>query len=124
MTDHNALVHLQKARDLPGHLYRWALQIQEIDPLIVYRKGKINTNADALSRRYHDELGVTHWTPEEEFDLQGFSLTPVDGATRYSSMVELVPEDPVRVGQLITKINKFTDHQFTHHTYYKDNGKI
>ena len=36
---------------MEGILYRWAVALQEYDFKIVYRKGTLNNNADALSRR-------------------------------------------------------------------------
>ena len=102
ITDHGALVHIQKAKELPGRLYRWALQIQEINPLIVYRKGKSNANADALSRMICDKDDVfIDWTPEELFQLCGFSDSDVTSAERYSSIVGTRPSDPVTIGQLL-----------------------
>ena len=51
LTDHAPLQWLSTQK-MEGMLYRWALAIQEYNFDIVYRKGKLNTNADALSRRY------------------------------------------------------------------------
>ena len=50
-TDHAPLQWLS-AQKMEGMLCRWALAMQEYDFKIVYRKGSLNTNADALS-----------WTP-------------------------------------------------------------
>ena len=50
ITDHNALRWLDNAKDLNGRLTRWSLKLSEYDYEILYRKGKDNANADALSR--------------------------------------------------------------------------
>ena len=49
LTDHAPLQWLS-AQKMEGMLCRWALAMQEFDFQIVYRKGSLNTNADALSR--------------------------------------------------------------------------
>ena len=50
LTDHAPLQWLS-AQKMEGMLCRWALAMQEFDFDISYRKGSLNTNADALSRR-------------------------------------------------------------------------
>ena len=50
ITDHAPLQWLS-AQKMEGMLCRWALAMQEYDMQILYRKGALNTNADALSRR-------------------------------------------------------------------------
>src|SRR3954466_9365693 len=50
-TDHRALNGLMTSTDLSGRLQRWLTALQEYLPFeITYRKGKVNANADALSR--------------------------------------------------------------------------
>ena len=51
ITDHQALLALTSGHDLTGKLYRWALTIQEIDPLIKYRPGRKNEGVDHLSHK-------------------------------------------------------------------------
>ena len=48
----------QVFKDLPPKIYQYALQVQEIDPLIVYWKNRTNKNADILSGMPQDGLGV------------------------------------------------------------------
>ena len=52
MTDHAPLQWLS-AQKMEGLLCRWALALQEYTFKIVHRKGTLNGNADALSRRPH-----------------------------------------------------------------------
>ena len=49
-TDHEPLKWLA-GQKMEGLLYRWAVALQEYNFKIVYRKGTLNSNADALSRR-------------------------------------------------------------------------
>ena len=49
-TDHNALKWLMSGKKPTGKLARWSLLIQEFDFEILYRPGRVNGNADALSR--------------------------------------------------------------------------
>ena len=49
MTDHAPLQWLS-AQTMEGLLCRWALAMEEYNFEIVYHKGTLNTNADALSR--------------------------------------------------------------------------
>ena len=49
-TDHAPLQWLS-AQKMEGLLCRWALALQEYSFVIKYRKGQLNSNADALSRR-------------------------------------------------------------------------
>ncbi len=55
-TDHKALVQLMSSNVLNHRLQGWALKLQEFSFDIIYREGKLDSNADALSRQT--------WTPE------------------------------------------------------------
>lgn len=50
VTDHTALQWLS-GQKMEGIICRWALAMQEYSFSIEYRKGSLNSNADALSRR-------------------------------------------------------------------------
>lgn len=50
ITDHQALRWLMNIQQPSGRLARWALEIQQHDFDVVYRKGTLNKVADALSR--------------------------------------------------------------------------
>lgn len=50
VTDHRPLVWLHSAKDPTSKIMRWRIRLNEYDYNIVYKPGKINANADALSR--------------------------------------------------------------------------
>lgn len=50
ITDHKPLIWLMNLKEPGSRLTRWRLRLAEYDYTIVHKKGKINTNADALSR--------------------------------------------------------------------------
>jgi len=49
--DHQSLKWLQSVKDVTSRLARWRLKLAEYEYEVVYKAGKINANADALSRK-------------------------------------------------------------------------
>ena len=49
-TDHQPLVWLFNVKDPNSRLVRWRLMLEEYDYEIIYKPGRVNSNADALSR--------------------------------------------------------------------------
>ena len=50
VTDHAALQHFHTAKTKNPKLARWALLLSNYDFQVMYRPGKVHTNADGLSR--------------------------------------------------------------------------
>lgn len=50
VTDHKPLVWLHNVKDPTSRLIRWRLKLAEYDYAVIYKAGKTNCNADALSR--------------------------------------------------------------------------
>ena len=50
ITDHIALEHIHKNPKITGRVARWNILLQNYDYTVQYKKGKLNTNADAVSR--------------------------------------------------------------------------
>ena len=50
ITDHQSLVYLKSMKNLNGRLARWKLHLLDFEFDIVYKKGKLNTDADTMSR--------------------------------------------------------------------------
>lgn len=50
VTDHRPLTWIMSLKDPNSKLIRWRLKLEEYNYEIIYKKGKCNTNADALSR--------------------------------------------------------------------------
>ena len=56
-TDHSACVSVLSTARPSGKIARWALTVQELNLTLKYRAGKLNSNADALSRNPISESG-------------------------------------------------------------------
>ncbi|XP_046393726.1 uncharacterized protein LOC124161448 [Ischnura elegans] len=50
ITDHKPLTWIFNVKDPSSRLMRWRIKMEEYDYEIIYKKGKLNSNADALSR--------------------------------------------------------------------------
>lgn len=50
VSDHRPLSYLFNLKEPNSKLIRWRLKLEEYDYTVVYKKGKLNSNADALSR--------------------------------------------------------------------------
>ena len=53
VTDHKPLTWIMNVKDPGSRLLRWRIQLEEFDYEVAYKKGLLNTNADALSRINH-----------------------------------------------------------------------
>lgn len=49
-TDHRPITWIMSLKDPNSKITRWRLKLAEYDYEVIYKKGKLNTNADALSR--------------------------------------------------------------------------
>ena len=83
VTVHKPLTWIMNVKDPGSRLLRWRIQLEEFDYETVYKKGSLNTNADALSRINsvvtERESAIT---PDEESKKQilyEFHDTPVGG---------------------------------------------
>lgn len=50
VTDHQPLTWLCRVKDPTSRLMQWRLKLEEYEYEIIYKKGSLNNNADALSR--------------------------------------------------------------------------
>lgn len=70
VTDHKPLQWLFSLKEPQSRLVRWRLKLEEYDYEIVYKKGKNNTNADALSRVQIHPLDTQNIDKETNLDEQ------------------------------------------------------
>lgn len=99
-TDHQPLIYLNNIKN-NAKLIRWRLQLTEYEYDIVYKKGKFNTNADALSR-----MQVETFVNESE------SVEAVNGDDPGDSgEIAKITEKPINdfKMQLILKIGEIVD---------------
>jgi len=101
ITDHKPLTWLHKLKDPTSRLARWRIKLAEYDYEIVYKPGKINANADALSRNpttniymidcLYDE--IKECPEDEEARQRNANPRPLPSSPRSGTMIEeLEPE--------------------------------
>ena len=68
ITDHNPLQYALKIKDPTSRIARWVLALQEYSFTVQYKPGRLNSNADALSRPPHQIAFIsTTETSDSEF---------------------------------------------------------
>jgi len=76
ITDHTALKSLMTMENPPALYARWIMKLQPYDIDIIYKKGKLHRNTDALSRRpYQDQETPTKRVSIKEKLGKGPSFT-------------------------------------------------
>lgn len=75
VTDHKPLQWLFSLKEPQSRLVRWRLKLEEYDYEIVYKKGKKNTNADALSRVEIHPMDTKNTKSDSDIDLDKQSMT-------------------------------------------------
>lgn len=71
VTDHKPLIYIKNVKDPASRLARWKIQLENYEFEVVYKAGKKNVNADALSRNPVPErlaLPLTYSSDEPIFD--------------------------------------------------------
>ena len=64
ITDHQALKYIFHEKENTGsRVARWAMALQQYDYVVVHRAGRVNENADALSRRHYSQEGEDSLIP-------------------------------------------------------------
>ena len=64
VTDHKPLTWIMNVKDPGSRLLRWRIKLEEYEYEVMYKKGALNTNADALSRI--NKLTMKEGVPEEK----------------------------------------------------------
>ena len=81
VTDHQPLTWLARVKDPTSRLMRWRLKLEEYDYNIVYKKGSLNRNADALSR--NPPSYVTIEEVDDDDEGKGNEQPPQEQVVRY-----------------------------------------
>ncbi|KAL6417716.1 hypothetical protein ACFW04_012553 [Cataglyphis niger] len=73
VTDHKPLIWLHSVKDPTSRLVRWRLKLAEYEYEVKYKAGKINANADALSRN------PIHILPTTAEEGENARVLPIEG---------------------------------------------
>lgn len=133
-TDHNPLVWLYKIKEPNSRLIRWKLKLEEFDFTIVYKKGKENYVADALSRvEIHntekDDVDSIHVNIDEIPNLTDIDLDHLiepSTETNDSDFLEIFNELQSSLHDPPLKNDSYIDDNesiATLHSTNEDNGK-
>ncbi len=95
MTDNNPLTYVLKNAKLDAHGHRWISDLSQYEMEVLYRPGKQNANADALSRIQRDEVARILDEPERQGNGKSKELQE-----------ELVPTNPTKNTHVETPILK------------------
>lgn len=89
-TDHDSLKHLQTQPNMSNRQARWMERLSEFDFTVLYKQGKTNMVADALSRR-PDHM-ITNET-KEQHSVNAITRLQTNGLIE--SIKQAYPKDPV-----------------------------
>src|SRR6267154_693809 len=80
-SDHLSLKFLNQIKRSKGRLYRWSLALEGLSMKVIHRAGRLNRNADGLSRKeYPEELEMEteHKYIDDDFELANINEIPED----------------------------------------------
>lgn len=94
LTDHKPLQWIMSLKEPSSRLTRWRLKLSEYDFTVIYKKGKANTNADALSRVeiHNEEISSIAVNPSEK---PTGSITGSTTVTAHTSQENPILEIPI-----------------------------
>lgn len=99
VTDHRPLTWLFSIKDPGSRLARWRLKLEEYDYEIVYKPGKTNKNADALSR-----IKINHFSECSKFNSKVLAANNDDSDNENSDT-----DDEITNEQIIQEFDTFSN---------------
>lgn len=90
VTDHKPLIWLMNVKDPNSRLMRWRLKLEEFDYEVIYKSGKTNTNADALSRIPVN--AIDSYISDEEISKMLSEITKVKKEIKIAFSKDPVPD--------------------------------
>lgn len=113
-TDHRPLVWLHGLKDPVSRLARWKIKLSEYDYEIAYKPGKLNSNADALSRNpcniqvvqtkngQTNGMDLSHPSPLTNVGHSNY--TSVEGGGRRGELCNKFDNDLVNINNIIERV--------------------
>lgn len=98
VTDHKPLQWMMSLKEPNSRLTRWRLKLSEYDFTVIYKKGKNNTNADALSRVeiHNEEINSLAGNPSEKPpSLANSSTITVHTSNEHPILEVPITDDPL-----------------------------
>lgn len=116
-TDHNPLVWLYKIKEPNSRLIRWKLKLEEFDFTIIYKKGKENVVADALSR-----VEIHFNEPDDDISMIP-NIEELPDIMDIDEIINSQVEPNQELLDIISELEPPPDTIDTIHSTQEDNGK-
>lgn len=91
VTDHMPLVWFRNATDGNSRILKWRWKLVEYDSEVVYKPGKVNLNADTLSRNPIEPINVTTRAQKKKENLDERLQAVIDRHTKPASEAQPTP---------------------------------
>lgn len=118
ISDHKPLQWLMNLKEPQSRLVRWRLKLEEFDYQIIYKKGTLNTNADALSRVEIHPLTIDNEIPCTSKDPDNQSIIAnIDDDEPDDNTIHTALENPIQDVKITDKpINYYKNQIFIDET--------
>jgi len=110
VTDHKPLIWLHSVKDPTSRLLRWRLKLAEYEYEVIYKAGKTNINADALSRNPVENQSIKIYLYQQENDSDSDTDIIFETEPRKSNIEKITEKPDTTEDEEDQDLNSGNDH--------------